>query len=219
MERALFIEAGYRCAIPTCRVIGPLEIEHIEDWAKVKEHKFANMIVLCANCHGLKGEGPRKLDRKALRQIKANLGIINGRYGETERRVLAFLIKSPRLCNGDTLTIKLPGGFEILIHYLLEDGILAPLPHKAVVKKSMGLAALDAGVSADAMARDKLMSSLDQDLATQPSCQGCHSATGSSPASPAVQSAARCADASFGNIPSDTAGNVLPFCVTEPKSL
>jgi HNH endonuclease len=137
LERALFIEAGYRCAIPTCRVIGPLEIDHIEDWAKVKEHKFANMIVLCANCHGLKGEGPRKLDRKALRQIKANLGIINGRYGETERRVLAFLIQSPKLYNGDTLTIKLPGGFEILIHYLLEDGILTPLPHWPVVKKSI----------------------------------------------------------------------------------
>lgn len=137
LVRALFIEAGYRCAIPTCRVIGPLEIDHIEDWAKVKEHKFANMIVLCANCHGLKGEGPRKLDRKALRQIKANLGIINGRYGETERRVLAFLIKSPKLYNGDTLTIKLPGGFDILIHYLLEDGILTPLPHRPVVKKSI----------------------------------------------------------------------------------
>jgi hypothetical protein len=99
LQRALFIEAGYRCAIPTCRVIGPLEIDHIEDWAKVKEHKFVNMIVLCANSHGLKGEGPRKLNRKAL--------------------------------------IKLPGGFEILIHYLLEDGILTPLPHRPVVKKSI----------------------------------------------------------------------------------
>jgi hypothetical protein len=137
LERDLFIEAGYRCAIPTCRAVAPLQIEHIEDWAKVKEHKFANMIVLCANCHGLKGDGPRKLDRKALRQIKSNLGIINGRYGEVERRVLAFLIKSPTIYNGDKLTIKLPGGFEILIHYLLEDGILTPLPHRPVMKKSL----------------------------------------------------------------------------------
>jgi hypothetical protein len=82
----------------------------------------------------------------------------------------------------------------------------------------LGIPSLDPGVSADAMTRDMLMSSLDQDLATLPSSQGCHSATGGSPVSPAVQSAARCAAASFGNIPSDTAGNVLPFRVTEPKS-
>ena len=38
LERALFVEAGHRCAIPTCRAVAPLEIEHIEDWAKVREH-------------------------------------------------------------------------------------------------------------------------------------------------------------------------------------
>ena len=126
LERALFIEAGYRCAIPTCRVAKPLTIEHIDDWAKVKEHKFANMIVLCANCHGLKGDGPRKLDRKALRQIKANLGIINGRYGELERRILTYLTKHPKPCNGDSFQIKMPGGFDLLLWHLIEDGILVP---------------------------------------------------------------------------------------------
>jgi hypothetical protein len=61
LERSLFLEAGYRCAIPTCRAVAPLTIDHIEDWANVKEHKFINMLVLCRNCHGIKGEGPRKL--------------------------------------------------------------------------------------------------------------------------------------------------------------
>ena len=60
LERALMIEAGYRCAIPTCRTVQPLQIEHIEDYSKVQKHEFANMLVLCANCHGMKGEGPRK---------------------------------------------------------------------------------------------------------------------------------------------------------------
>ena len=67
LERALFVEAGHRCAIPTCGAVAPPVIEHIDDWATVKEHRFENMIVLCANCHGLKGDGPRKLDRNALR--------------------------------------------------------------------------------------------------------------------------------------------------------
>lgn len=126
LKRALFIEAGYRCAIPTCRAVAPLTIEHIEDWANVKEHKFANMIVLCANCHGLKGNRPPKLDRKALRQIKANLGIINGRYGELERRILMFMAKYPRPYNGDSFQIKFPGGLDLMLWYLIEDGILVP---------------------------------------------------------------------------------------------
>lgn len=84
------IEAGHRCAIPTCRAVAPLQIDHIEDWAMVREHKFENMIVLCANCHGLKNEGPRRLDRKALRQYKDNLSTINDRNGDLERRLLSM---------------------------------------------------------------------------------------------------------------------------------
>jgi hypothetical protein len=127
LERALFIEAGYRCAIPTCGAVGPLTVEHIEDWARVKKHEFANMLVLCRNCHGLKGEGPRRLDRKALRQIKANLGIINGRYGEMERRVLMYLTQHPKPAIGDEFQVRLPGGLEIMFWYLIDDGMLLPL--------------------------------------------------------------------------------------------
>jgi hypothetical protein len=126
LERALFVEAGFRCAIPTCRATEPLEIDHIEDWARVKEHRFVDMIVLCRNCHGLKGKGPRKLDRKALRQIKANLGIINGRYDEMERRVLMFLGDRTKPANGDSFQIRMPGGFDLLFWYLIKDGMLVP---------------------------------------------------------------------------------------------
>jgi hypothetical protein len=127
LERSLFLEAGYRCAIPTCRAVAPLTIDHIEDWANVKEHKFINMLVLCRNCHGIKGEGPRKLDRKALRQIKANLGIINGRYGEYERRTLMYLADIPKPAIGNTFRLKMPGGLDMLLWYLIADGILVPL--------------------------------------------------------------------------------------------
>jgi hypothetical protein len=127
LQRELFIEAGYRCAIPTCRAVAPLTIEHIEDWARVKKHEFANMLVLCCNCHGLKGEGPRKLDRKALRHIKANLGIINGRYGEMERRVLMYLAQFPRPATGNTFMLKHPGGLDLMFWYLIKDQILVPM--------------------------------------------------------------------------------------------
>jgi len=123
LERALLMEAGYRCAIPTCRVTGPLEIDHIDDYARVQEHRFENMIVLCRNCHGLKGDRRRQLDRKALRQYKANLAIINGRYGDLERRVLLHFAENPR-----SDVIDLPGGLDMLLMYLMRDHLLEPVP-------------------------------------------------------------------------------------------
>jgi hypothetical protein len=124
LERALMIEAGHRCAIPTCRVAAPLEIEHIDDYTKVKRHDFANMIVLCRNCHGLKGTGPRSLDRKALRQYKANLQVINSRYGDIELRVLRYFAQYP-----DRQWTRLPGGGSVFVINLLLDGFLS-LPYR-----------------------------------------------------------------------------------------
>jgi len=98
-------------------------MEHIDDWAEVREHRFENMIVLCANCHGLKGSGPRKLDRKSLRQYKINLGIVNGRYGEIERRVLEFFAENPAVTD-----IILPGGLDVMLLYLIKDGLLLKRP-------------------------------------------------------------------------------------------
>ncbi|MET8524705.1 HNH endonuclease signature motif containing protein [Micromonospora sp. NPDC005172] len=90
LERRLMVEAGHRCAIPTCRAVGPLQLEHIDDWSRSKRHDFENMIVLCANCHGRKGNRRGQIDRKSLYQYKANLAIVNSRYGELERRVLDY---------------------------------------------------------------------------------------------------------------------------------
>jgi len=119
LERQLFVEAGYRCAIPECRAVAPLQIEHINDYAKVKEHIFENMIVLCANCHGLKGDKPRQLDRKALRQFKANLALLNHRYGDLERRLLEDFAQ-----NKDSDIRILPGSMELLVRNLVNDGYL-----------------------------------------------------------------------------------------------
>jgi hypothetical protein len=124
LERASFVEAGHRCAILTCRAVAPLVIEHIDDWATVREHRFENMIVLCANCHGLKGEGPRKLDRKALRQYKINLGILNNRYSDFERRVLEYFTEK------DSWHLVLPADLDILVLYLIKDGLLVKVPRE-----------------------------------------------------------------------------------------
>ncbi|MFQ6397728.1 HNH endonuclease signature motif containing protein [Nocardia sp. KC 131] len=44
LARELMLESGYRCAVPTCRTVEPLDIEHIDEYATVKKHEFSNMI-------------------------------------------------------------------------------------------------------------------------------------------------------------------------------
>lgn len=117
LERQVLMEAGHRCAIPTCKHT-TTEIAHIDAWSKVKEHRFENMIALCPNCHALYDDG--KIDRKSMLQYKANLSILNGRYGDLERRVLKFFADYP-----NHTAIWLPGGLGILVAYLVQDGLLA----------------------------------------------------------------------------------------------
>ncbi|MFE4308355.1 HNH endonuclease [Streptomyces sp. NPDC056891] len=72
LRRRVLVEAGHRCAIPTCRAT-PVEIAHITPWAKVRRHEFANLIALCPTCHARFDDPHNSLDRKAVRQYKANL--------------------------------------------------------------------------------------------------------------------------------------------------
>ncbi|MGP3920677.1 HNH endonuclease [Nonomuraea sp. 10N515B] len=125
IARAVFTEAGHRCAVPTCKQTAALEIEHIDDWAKVKEHKFENLILLCAVCHARKEKdtNARGLDRKALRQYKANLAVLNGRYSDVERRVLEWFAMHP----GQRI-IELPLSSEVLVMYLVKEGYINQIP-------------------------------------------------------------------------------------------
>ncbi len=119
LRRAVLLEAGYRCAVPTCRTALAVEVHHIIDYAKVREHEFANLIALCANCHrGLVGTGPRRLDQTALRAIKRNLAVINGRYNDTERRVLEHFVDEP-----GAPYVVLPET-PVLFSHLLKDGLI-----------------------------------------------------------------------------------------------
>ncbi|WP_158226819.1 HNH endonuclease [Amycolatopsis vastitatis] len=115
LKRAILVEAGHRCAIPTCRHT-TVEIAHIEPWARVKEHTFDNLIALCPNCHHLYDQ-EKKIDRKAMRQYKANLGLLHSRYGDFERRVLTYFVMNP-----EQDSIALPGGMNVALLYLLRDG-------------------------------------------------------------------------------------------------
>ena len=70
LKRKVLVEAGHRCAIPTCHQ-KEVQIHHIIPWADCQEHKYENLIALCANCHTRADKN--ELDRISLRTYKDNL--------------------------------------------------------------------------------------------------------------------------------------------------
>ncbi len=68
IKRNVLVEAGHRCAIPTCRNTANIDIHHIIPWERCKEHKEENLIALCPNCHRLAHD--KSIDRKSLLKYK-----------------------------------------------------------------------------------------------------------------------------------------------------
>jgi len=122
LQRQLKVEAGHRCAIPTCRQT-PVELAHIVPWSQVREHTFENMITLCPTCHARFDRG--EIDRTAMRQYKANLTVIASRYGDLERRVLTIFAENP---NAEEVSV--PGHLHILMSYMVVDGLVVLQPVK-----------------------------------------------------------------------------------------
>jgi hypothetical protein len=116
LQRSVLIEAGHRCAIPTCRQV-PVEIAHIVAWSSCKEHTFDNLIALCPTCHTRYDKG--EIDEKCMLAYKSNLSVLNSRYGDLERRILKLFARDP-----DREDVWILDNMEILLMYLLEDGVL-----------------------------------------------------------------------------------------------
>ncbi|MER5413914.1 HNH endonuclease signature motif containing protein [Streptomyces virginiae] len=108
VKRAVLVEAGHRCAIPTCRQT-PVELAHITPWAKVKEHKAENLIALCPTCHTRFDR--HEIDRKSMLQYKKNLEVLNARYTDVERQILKLCAREwerqQHLIFGTNVSIRL----------------------------------------------------------------------------------------------------------------
>ncbi|MFD9879993.1 HNH endonuclease [Streptomyces alboflavus] len=90
LRRAALVEAGHRCAIPTCRQT-PVELAHITPWVKVRKHAFENLIALCPTCHTRFDRGD--IDRRSMLQYKVNLEVMNSRYTDFEQQLLRTFVR------------------------------------------------------------------------------------------------------------------------------
>jgi hypothetical protein len=114
LRREVIVEAGDRCAIPTCRQV-PIEVHHID--GDPTNNVFENLIALCSNCHARVTKGD--IPAAHARMYKANLSLISTRYGDLERRVLNDFVDDP-----EAGIATLPRELSILMSYLVHDGIV-----------------------------------------------------------------------------------------------
>ena len=113
LKRRILVEAGHRCAIPTCRH-PTAEIAHIVPWNKVKKHEYENLIALCPNCHERADKG--EIDRKSLRIYKRILQRLSDRYDRFELNILNELrLGKPVIMAGNML---------LLIKNLLDEELI-----------------------------------------------------------------------------------------------
>lgn len=113
LKRRVLVEAGHRCAIPTCR-FPTTEIAHIDPWSKVKEHKYENLIALCPNDHTRADNG--EIDRKSLKIYKRILQRLTDRYERFELSVLDELRKGK--------AVVMAGNMLLLIKNLLDEQLV-----------------------------------------------------------------------------------------------
>ena len=86
LRRRVLIEAGHRCAIPTCRYID-VDVHHIIPWETCQKHEYENLIALCPNCHR-RAHKINEIDRKSLYHYKSNLRFTHDRFSQLEVDVL-----------------------------------------------------------------------------------------------------------------------------------
>lgn len=131
LRRRVLVEAGHRCAIPTCRYID-VDVHHIIPWEKCKKHEYENLIALCPNCHRRAGQG--EIDRQSLRLYKANLRFAHDKFSQFELDVLFELVRLP-----PQTAILFPPFLSLLIKRLLDAGYVVLQKHDQGYAISFGL--------------------------------------------------------------------------------
>lgn len=104
VQTAVLIEAGYRCAVPTCRNILAIDIHHICEVAAGGGNDPANLIALCPTCHALYHR--HTISAEAIYTYKAMLVAIGRAFDRDAIDRLLFLQKLSRdflIVTGDGL--------------------------------------------------------------------------------------------------------------------
>ncbi|MBK8477805.1 MAG: HNH endonuclease [Opitutaceae bacterium] len=86
---AVLTQAGYRCAVPTCRGILALDLHHIVEVSEGGGDTSDNLLALCPTCHALYHR--KVIRRESIRAWKTTLMALSHAFDKRIDRSLLFL--------------------------------------------------------------------------------------------------------------------------------
>src|SRR5204863_4097939 len=89
LKREVLAEAGYRCAVPTCRTILAIDLHHIIEVEEGGPNELSNLLALCPTCHALYTRGT--ISRDAINVWKTILVALNHAFDKESISNLLFL--------------------------------------------------------------------------------------------------------------------------------
>ena len=118
--REVLIEAGYRCAVPTCRNILAIDMHHIVEVKDGGPNEQSNLLALCPTCHALYTRGT--ISKEAINAWKTMLVALNHAFDKESISNLLFLY---RLWQNDIKGLsELPNSEKKYTMTSLENGML-----------------------------------------------------------------------------------------------
>ncbi len=81
---------------------------------------------------------PRHINRASLRQIKHSLMLLNGRYSDLERRIIEKFQEDLAINRIDAPSIIIPERLQILVRYLIKDGLVFTELFKSSISQGSG---------------------------------------------------------------------------------
>ena len=97
IKREVLIEAGFRCAVPTCRGILAIDLHHLEEVSDGGGNTLGNLIALCPTCHALYTRGT--IPRSAIQAYKVMLVSLSAAFDSRGIEDLLFLHKATQRRN------------------------------------------------------------------------------------------------------------------------
>jgi len=92
IKREVLTEAGFRCAVPTCRTILAIDLHHIVEVSDNGSNEAYNLLALCPTCHALHHRGT--IPKESIKVWKGMLVSLNGAFDKATIDDLLFLFKT-----------------------------------------------------------------------------------------------------------------------------
>ena len=86
---SVLTEAGYRCAVPTCRTILAIDLHHMVPVSEGGGNQAANLIALCPTCHALFHRGD--ISRDSIYTWKSLIASLSQAFDQRDIDDLLFL--------------------------------------------------------------------------------------------------------------------------------